>query len=170
MSYDDTGEETYLVVIATVGALKQPMLTAYAHAKSIIENGSMVELRVQPSTQPVTLLQFRFFHGPVLRQVSEQVRDEKGNLYTTDVWKRYFKNQILERNPRYKRIKMPGKTHAVPVRKWWSLKELGVRRMSKFIDETIAMAQVDWNVEFRFEFREREAVRYNKPPKAGEAH
>lgn len=173
MSYepgDDGEEDAYVVVIASVEALKNPFISAFTHAKSIVQNGSMVELSVKPAIQPVTVLQFRFFHGPILTQMAEQARDEKGQRFTQDVWKRYLKGQILERTPRYDMIKMPGKSRAVPVRKWWSLKELGVRRMSNFIDESIAMAQVDYSVEFVFKTREREQVRYSKPPKSKETH
>ena len=151
--------DTYLVVIATTDTLASKFRVGYTHAQSMLANGEAVELRVCPATQPITAAQRAFFHGPVLNQVSQQARDN-GQRYTTAVWKRFFKNEILERKPRYEMVKLPGAKRKTPRRKYWSTEELGPRRFSEFIDEVIAIAVTDWNVEFVFDSREREGVRY----------
>jgi len=106
--------------------------------------------------------QRKFLHGPVLTQISEQVR-VNGERFTVDVWKEYFRKRILERDPEYEMVKLPGAKRATPRRVRKSTEKLGVRDYAKFIDEVIDTAVADFNVAFRFEMNEREAVRYVDP-------
>lgn len=134
----------------------------YVHAKAMLANGERVVVSVGPALEPIGVQQRRFFHGPVLTQISEQVR-VNGERYTTDIWKRYLKNLILEREPKYEMVKLPGAKRATPRRVYRSTETLGVRAYSKFIDECIDHAVAEWGVQFVFIESEREAVRYRAP-------
>lgn len=158
--------ETYHTVIATPEGLRDKFVIAYRHAEMLLRNGDHVELKCAPAEETITAAQRRFFHGPVLAQISEQAMDN-GQRYVAAVWKRYFKNLILERKPRYEMVKLPGQKRKTPRRKPWSTEELGPRRYSDFIDEVIAHAATEWNVSFVFKTGERESVRYVSKRGAG---
>lgn len=111
---------------------------------------------------PVSAKQRRFFHGPVLEQIAEQVR-VGGQRYTRDIWKLFFKDLFLEVRPRYVMVKLPGQKRATPRRHRWATEELGVKRYSQFIDEVLAHASTEFGVVFHFLIDEREAVRYRPP-------
>lgn len=152
-------DEELRTVIQTSEGLRDRFVVAYRHAECLLRNGQAVDLIVRPAERPITALQRAFFHGPVLTQISEQAMDN-GQRYVARVWKRYFKTLILERKPRYEMVQLPGQKKKTPRRKFWSTEELGPRRYSEFIDEVIAHAVTDWNVQFVFKDREREEVRY----------
>lgn len=135
---------------------------AYAVAQTLLMDGKRVRISVGEDNDPITIKQRRFFHGPVLTQISEQVR-VGGERYTTDIWKTYFKKLILERKPRYEMVKLPGAKRATPRRKWWGTEELSIKQYSALIDEVIALAVTEWSVAFHFLAGERDAVRYTRP-------
>jgi len=137
-------------------------MQAYTIAKLLIQDGKRAVISAGEDADPITAKQRRFFHGPLLGQISEQVR-VVGERYTTDIWKRFFKNLILERKPRYEMVKMPGAKRATPRRKWWRTEELSIKQYSALIDEVIAHAVTEWSVSFHFLVGEREAVRYVRP-------
>ena len=159
------------IVVTTREDLHSAITAGYTRGKALIADGKRVVVTVAEDEDALTTLQLRFFHGPVLSQLSEQATVD-GRRYTREVWKRHLKNVILEREPVFKEMLLIGKTEPEPVRIWWSLRDMGVKRMSKFIDEVIAMAMTEWRVEFRFLVGERDAVRYPPPhytgPKAKE--
>jgi hypothetical protein len=137
----------------------------YAHAKALLASGENVLVTVKPALEPISVQQRRFFHGPVLNQISEQVR-VNGERFTTDIWKRHLKNVILEREPKYEMVKLPGAKRATPRRVYRSTETLGVRAYSKFIDDCIDFATLEWGVQFVFEPSEREQVRYVRPTRS----
>jgi len=146
--------------------LHEVITAGYARGKALIADGKRVVVTVAEDEDALTVLQRKFFHGPVLGQISEQVRVE-GVRYARSVWKRHLKDVILERDPRFETVRMPGDAEPRTVRIWWTTEELGVKRYSQFIDEVIAMATTEWNVEFRFLIGERDAVRYPPPHYTG---
>lgn len=160
-----SSQETYHVVAATPEGLRDKFVIAYRHAECLMRNGDQVEIKVAPAEDQISARQRAFFHGPVLSQISEQARD-KGQRYVAAVWKRYYKELILERKPRYESVRLPGQKKKTPRRKRWSTEELGPARFSAFIDEVIAHAVTEWGVEFVFEDRERDLVRYFGKKKA----
>jgi hypothetical protein len=146
-------------VVASKEAAYQAARDCYAQAQALLLDGKRVRMTVAEEQDSLSARQRRFFHGPLLEQVSAQVCVE-GRRFTRDVWKRYFKDRILERKPRYEMVRLPGYKRAVPRRQPWSTEELGVKAYSAFIDECIAIAATDFAVEFRFLVGERDAVRY----------
>lgn len=141
--------------------------------EALIEAGKTAKGSVTEYEDSLTLRQLRFIHGPMLQQISEQAR-VNGVLYTRDMWKKYLKELfipdkfVMERAPMVRDRRTgqwrPSKRE-VPVKVYKSLKDLGVKRCSDFIDKSIAHMSTDWGVEFRFLTDEREAVRY-KPARA----
>ena len=145
----------------------------YRAGEALIAAGKPVRASVSEDEDTLTLRQLRFIHGPVLKQISEQVR-VNGVQYTKEVWKEHLKDLFIP--DRWEMVQAPfvrdAKTGAwrpskrkVPRKVEKSLKSLGVRRCSEFIDQVLAHAAVEWGVEFVFVFEEREAVRY-RPPKS----
>lgn len=139
----------------------------YAQAQALIADGKRVRMLAEEDDDPKTLRQMRFIHGPVLNQIAEQVVVD-GRRYTVDTWKLFFKNLILEREPRFEMVRLPGWKRATPQRQRWSLRELGIKRCSLFIDEVIAHAATEFGVQFVFDIDEREAVRYRAPARKTE--
>lgn len=154
--------DEYRATLRNAPAAREHFINAMALAKSLLDNGEHVLLTVGVALEPVGIQQRKFLHGPVLTQISEQVR-VKGERFTTDVWKEHLKNLILEREPKYEMRKLPGAKRATPRRVRRSTEDLGVRDYAKFIDEVIDYAVAEWGVVFRFEMNEREAVRYVDP-------
>jgi hypothetical protein len=165
--------DEYRATIRHAASAREHFVNAMTLAKTLLENGEQVLLTVGVAIEPVGVQQRKFLHGPVLTQISEQVR-VNGARFTTDVWKEHLKNLILEREPKYEMRRMPGAKRATPRRIRRSTESLGVRDYAKFIDEVIDYAVLEWGVVFRFEMNEREAVRYvdprrlKKPAPAGE--
>lgn len=182
-------DDTYLVVIATREGMRDKFLSAWNHCESILANGgSGVQLSVGPSIEPVTVLQHRFFHGPVLRQISEQVEvaifDANGvdtgrrSRHVAAIWKRYFKERFLGFKTTHERrfvvdketgLWRPAKK-ATPHREIISITTLGPAKMAKFIDKVIDHAVTEFHVEFVFKPREREEVRYVTKPRNAQRH
>ena len=138
----------------------------YKRGRMLIADGKRVVVTVAEDEEALTALQRKFFHGPVLGQISEQVRVE-GVKYTRAAWKVHLKNEILERNPRFETVMLPGDKEPRSIRNWWSTEELGVKAYSEFIDEVLAIATTQWRVEFRFLIGQREAVHYPPRPFGG---
>lgn len=154
--------DEYRATLRTAGAAREHFINAMNVAKCLLDNGEQVLLTVGVALEPVGVQQRKFLHGPLLGQIAEQVR-VNGERFTIDVWKEYYRRLILEREPEYVMHKMPGAKRATPRRVRRSTEDLGVRAYAKFIDEVIDHAVAEWNVAFRFEMNEREAVRYVDP-------
>ena len=152
----------YTRVVTNKVQAHEAIMQAYATAKLLLLDGKRVRISFGEDNDPISIKQRCFLHGPVLTQISEQVR-VGGERYMPDIWKKYFKNLILERKPKYEMVKMPGAKRATPRRVWRSTEGLSIKQYSAFIDEVIAHAVTEWSVEFRFLAGERDAVRYVRP-------
>lgn len=141
-------------VITTREEAHEAITRAYVVAKTLLMDGRRVRISVGEDNDPISIKQRCFLHGPVLTQISEQVRVE-GQRYTIEVWKTYFKRLILERKPKYEMVKMPGAKRATPRRVWHSTEKLSIKQYSQFIDEVIAHAVNEWSVSFHFLVGER---------------
>lgn len=145
--------------------------TIYRAGEAMIQAGQRVHVTLGEDQDTLTLRQLRFFHGPVLQQISEQVV-VGGVRYAREVWKEHLKDLFIPDHFEMRRAPFvrdartgawrPSK-RAVPVRRPKHISELGVKRCSLFIDQVLAHAATEWGVEFVFEFDEREAVRYVPP-------
>lgn len=145
--------------------------TIYRAGLALIEDGKRVRITAAEDEDTLTLRQLRFIHGPILQQISEQVI-VNGVKYAKEVWKEHLKDLFIPDS--WEMVQAPfvrdAKTGAwrpskrkVPRKVEKSLKSLGVRRCSEFIDQVLAHAAVEWGVQFVFTFDEREAVRYVPP-------
>lgn len=155
--------DEYRALIFTEATAREKFIAAMAHAACMLKNGERVLVTVGPAIEPVTILQRRFLHGPVLRQIAEQVKLPDGSRFTEDIWKEYLKKRLLK--PEWKVYRLPGAKKATPHRVAPSTERLGIRAYAKFIDESIDYMTAEWGVQFRFEMSEREAVRYQPTPR-----
>ncbi len=153
--------DEFRAVITSRDRAREPFITAMAHAAAMLDNGENVLVTVGPALEPIGIQQRKFFHGPVLTQIAEQVKLPDGSRYTAEIWKEYLKRQLLP--PKWKSYRMPGAKRATPHRLPLSTETLGVKAYAKFIDQCIDYATLEWRVVFRFELSEREAVRYQPP-------
>lgn len=148
----------------------EAVMQAYSIAKRLIDDGKRVQIQVGEDADPVSIKQRRFFHGPVLTQISEQVR-VSGERYTPDVWKEYFRKLFLPDRFEMRRVPVYDKAQcmlvqpkrATPYRVRSSTEELGVKKYSEHIEKVIAHAATEWAVAFKLDPREHAATRYVRP-------
>lgn len=148
-------------------------MQVYAVAKMLIQDGKRAQISVSEDCDPISIKQRRFLHGPVLTQISEQVRVE-GERFVMQVWKEFFRKLFLpdryemRRVPVYdkKQCRLVHPKRATPYRVRSSTEDLNVKSYSGYIDKVIQHATFEWNVVFDFDQQEREAVRYVKPVRA----
>ena len=104
--------------------------------------------------------QRRFLHGPVLRQISEQVVMPDGIRYLPEVWKSYFRKLFVQ--DRWESYRMPGARRATPHRVRVSTEDLSVKQYSQLIDNVIDHAVAEFGVTFDFVAEERASVRHKQ--------
>lgn len=154
--------------------LHKQVQAIYDAGKAMVADGKLVRLTLaEADEEKLTLRQMRFIHGPILKQISEQVRvGDQGIQYSRKAWKIYLKDLFIPDD--YEMVRVPfvrdAKTgqlrpskREVPRKKYKSLTDLTGKRRSEFIDWVLAYAATEWNVQFVFTFDEREAVRYHAP-------
>ncbi len=168
--------DKFMRIVRTKEEAHDAASRAYAFAKMLVAEGKAVHFTCAEDQDPVTVKQYRFFHGPVLKQISEQVVLD-GQRYARAVWKKHLKDLLIPDEFEMQRPlvidKATGKLRPAkkpfPVKKDKSLADFDVQSMSDFIDRVIAYAATEWGVGFRFLAEEREAVRYREPAKKREA-
>lgn len=146
--------------------------TAYRAGQALIDDGKRVRVLVEEAEDSLTLRQLKFFHGPVLQQISEQVR-VGGVLYTKEVWKEHLKDLFIDDAWDMVRVllvdaktgQLRASKRKVPRKRRKSIGDLGVKRCSEFIDKVLAHAATEWGVRFVFELDERDAVQYRPASK-----
>jgi len=149
---------------------------AYALAQTIIANGQNALIECRQALEPISVKQRKFLHGPVLTQISEQVRIG-GERYVTKVWKQYFHDLFLpDEWVLEKRFHLDRETgeltpdkRATPRRVRRSTEELGVKGYAEHIEKIIDYATVEWGVVFRFT-REEQALRAKRRGDDGTEH
>ena len=152
--------DTQTRVVTTREEAHIAVMQAYGVARALIQDGKRVQISVGEDSDPMTVKQRRFLHGPVLGQISEQVR-VGGQRYVMEIWKEYFRKEFL--GCRWEVYALPGAKRATPHRVRNSTEELSIKKYSEYIDRVIAHATTEWSVAFKFQVGEREAVRYVRP-------
>lgn len=158
--------DTFTTVLTSRDGARETFVRAMNHAAAMLDNGESVLLSVGPALEPVGVQQRRFLHGPVLTQISEQVR-VFGERFVTAIWKEFYRKLFLP--DAWEVRKLPGQKRATPVRVRQSTEDLGIKRYSELIDKVIAHAATEFGVEFRFESDERESVKYRPPARKAKA-
>lgn len=143
----------------------------YLAGKALIDDGKRVRATATEDADGLSIRQLRFIHGPVLQQISEQVR-VNGIQYTKDVWKQHLKDLfipdefVMVRAPFVRDTKTgawrPSK-RKVPMKKEKSLTSLTGKRRSEFIEQVLAHAVTEWGVRFVFKIDEQDSWRYVPP-------
>lgn len=155
-----TPEPYYSATITHVDQGAEVMKRAAAVARAEIDNGNAVRIMVCPGVEPVRLRQHRFYRGPVLQQIAEQVVMPDGARYTTDVWHEFFARKFLAH---YEMMRRPGYKRAVPVRVIDSTADLGVKAMSEFSNRVIDDAVMEYGVAFVFKDEDQSFVVKKRP-------
>ena len=146
------------------------MTAVYKAGEEMLVNGQLPHVELSAEGETMTLRQLRFIHGPILKQISEQVVVE-GVRYTRDVWKEHLKDLFIP--DQFVMVRLPfvrdkagnwkPSRRKVPRKVEKSLLDLKNEARSILIDQVLAYAATEWGVEFVFNFDEREAVRYRPP-------
>lgn len=168
--------DTHIRIVSTREGAHAAITQAYAVAKTLLADGKRVQISVGEDSDPITIKQRRFYHGPVLGQISEQVR-VAGERYVMDVWKEHLRVLFLpDKWEMRKGLKYDKKVcrlvpakRATPHRIRSSTENLSIKAYSELLDKVIAHAATEWGVVFTFDRLEREAVRYVRPVRAREA-
>lgn len=154
-------------IVTTREQAHMAALDAYQAARMLILDGKRVLISAAEVQDDLSMRQRRFLHGPVLGQISEQVRMPDGTRYVMAIWKEHCRSLFL--GDRWEVITVPGRftktgkpfTKRRKVRV--STEDLGLKAYSQYIDQVIANAVTEWGVEFRFLVGEREAATYTAP-------
>lgn len=146
-------------------------VVGYELAKLLLADGKRVRVRVEEHEDDLTARQRRFFHGPVLNQIAEQVRMPDGTRYVAAAWKVYLKRLflgqggyrfVMRKVPRWDAAagRMVEPKRATPHREVISTEDLSVKQYSEFIDKVLAHAASELGVVFELDPIERDGVRY----------
>lgn len=157
-------EDDLVLRFTTPESAHEAVLLANAHAKTLARDpenaGKVFRIIVGEERDSLSARQRRFMHGPLLGQVSEQVR-VNGERFVMAVWKRYYKGLFLGHT--WEMVKLPGQKRATPRKVQVSSEDLSVKQYSDWIDKVLAHAATEFGVRFVFKIDEREAVRYVPP-------
>lgn len=167
--------EAYRAAMARLYELGLQQLLSTEPERIDSDTGEVVQRRYCVSFAevhlPLTIRQRKFFHGPVLNQIAEQVRMPDGTRYMPDVWKEYFRGLFLP--PKWVLVAVPkwdaklGRLlqpkRKTPRQVKQSTEDLSVKQYSELIDKTLAHAASELGVVFDLDPAEREAVRYKRP-------
>lgn len=156
-------------------AAHRACLQAYALAQALLADDKPVRISAGEDEDPLTVKQRRFYHGPVLTQISEQVRVD-GERYVAAIWKEYFRKlflgqggyrYVVKKVPRWDRTlrRLVQPKRATPHAERISTEDLSIKQYSELIDKVIAHAATELGVEFHFIDFEREEVRWNPTPR-----
>jgi hypothetical protein len=167
-----------LYTVATPAAMREAMVRAFEFAKTRChapddiewidnETGEVhtrqLRIVIGPDLDPMTVKQRRFYHGVVLKQIHEQMRDpDTGRPFLYVAIKEHYRKTFLGTNGiRWEHYKAPGEKRARPHAVRISTEDLSVKQYSELIDKVIADA-IDAGVVFEFDQQEREAVRWKR--------
>ena len=170
-----------LYAVATPAAMRAAMVQAYEYAKSRCYSDDDVEwidnetgevhvrglrIVIGPDLDPMTVKQRQFYHGVVLKQIHEQMRDpDTGRPYPYIAIKEHYRKTFLGTNGiRWEHYKAPGEKRARPHAVRISTEELSVKQYSELIDQVIADG-IESGVQFVFDPQERKAVRWRRRPR-----
>lgn len=102
-----------------------------------------IAIVAQPEEDAKTVQQGKFLWGVVYREMSEQAQIG-GQKYSAEAWHELAKRQFLPR--RKKMVRVAGRARPVVSTTIGTTVGLSVRKMSAFIEQVIAFAQVDLGV------------------------
>ncbi len=115
----------------------------WPYCKKMLTDGKKVVVVAGEFEDSKTLKQLRFYFGPCLRVIARQAL---GGQWTAEAWHEAMKRQFLGYD--IKIITIAGQRKKRTVRKLKSVADLGVRDMSKYLDQLQAFAINDLGVEF----------------------
>ena len=160
----------FAAIVTTREAAHAAAMGAYRQAQVLLQDGLRVRISAAEDQDDISIRQRKFLHGPVLAQISEQVRVE-GERYVAAIWKTYFRNLfigdrwVVRKVPRWDAVagKLIVPKRGTPHRERISTEDLSVKQYSEFIDKVIAHAATEFGVAFVFDADERDGVRYVRP-------
>jgi len=150
---------------------REGMTAIFRAGEAMLQAGQIPHVALSEEAETLTVRQLRFLHGPVFRQIAEQVF-VNGRQFDRDTWKRYLKERFIP--DEFEMVWQPfvvdkdtgelrPARRKVPRKKEKSLLDLKSKARSEFIDAVIAYAVTELGVQFQFTADEREGVRYHPP-------
>lgn len=137
--------DAFAAIVKTREAAHTAAKHAYAHARSIIDNGRPARIEAVEHEDDRSLKQNRFYWGPCLREISAQAEIE-GQRWTAEAWHELFRRQFL--GYEIEKVHVAGRKRPVINRRLRSTAKLKVRAFGKYLDEIQAFAATELGVEF----------------------
>lgn len=137
--------DTLTRIVASREQAHEAVVQVYAHAQALIADAKRVRICCGEDEDDRSLQANRFYWGVVLKQISEQAR-VAGQRYTVDAWHELFKRQFL--GYEIVRVQVAGRKRATVYRRLRSTTKLLVKKMSAYLEETLAFAAADLGVVF----------------------
>ena len=133
-------DDTLTRIVASREQAHAAAMEVYAHAQALIADAKRVRISCGEDEDDRSQQQNRFYWGVVLAQISEQAR-VAGQRYTVDAWHELAKRQVL--GYEIVRVQVAGRKRATVYRRLRSTSKLSVRKMSAYLEETLAFAATD---------------------------
>lgn len=132
-------------VVTSREAAHEAARQAYANAQAIVLNGRPARIVCQEHEDDRSLQQNRFYWGVVLKEISEQARIG-GQRWASEAWHELGKRQFL--GYEVVKVQVAGRKKPTVYRRLRSTTSLGVRAMSKYLEQVMAFAVTDLGVQF----------------------
>jgi hypothetical protein len=129
-----------------------------------IKAGRPVLIRAQLAEDAKTDRQRGYYHGILLKAISQQARDCTGAKHGQSVWKEHFRNEYLGYNTVTFINPITGRKSRRRVRV--STEDLGIKGYAKLIDRVAAYAVTELGVQIPMTWKEYEAAGID--PETGE--
>ena len=113
--------------------------------RSMWQSGQALDIEVRLHEDAKTDAQRRYYHGVIVKQISQQARCE-GRAHSLAVWKEHFRETYLGFKTVTTINPLTGKKHRRRVR--ISTEDLGVRGYTKLIEQVTAFAVTELGVRF----------------------
>lgn len=117
---------------------------AWRVCKALTLAGKTVQIKAGEAEDSKTLEQLRYYFGPLLGAISEQVRTP--DRWTEDAWHNLLKRKFLGYEIKKERVAGSKRLHIT--RRLRSLKDAKQRQMTKYIEEVTAYAITELGVTF----------------------
>lgn len=117
---------------------------AYAEAKRLVAEGKQAVISAKEYDADRSLEQNRYYWGPLLGTISEQVRTP--DRWTAEAWHQLFRRQFL--GYEVKREVVAGKKRPVTIRRLRSTRDLTVKQFATYLEQITAYATTELGVEF----------------------
>lgn len=133
------------VVLATRDEAHAWCIKAFTQAKAILANEQQARLTLGPYELDRTIQQNRFYWGPVLGDIADQVILE-GERWTKEAWHELCKRKFA--GYEIKKVRVAGRKSKVVIRRLRSTTDFKVKPFSVYLEKVMAWAVTELGVKF----------------------